>query len=129
MVAFRRSRLGAISGFRYLFLAFLFAACAPVTVEDFHREGEVAAKILAEEMRKIQSQDDLRAAIPKLRRGYVRLARLAISARELEERGVEPLMASQSNDELYAEVARLYELPGGKELLIAAQRDALKLLR
>jgi hypothetical protein len=122
--------LGKVSGFRYSFGLFVvFSACAPPTVGDFHREGEAAAKALTEEMRKIQSQDDLRVAIPKLRKNYIRLARLAIAVKDLKESGAEPLMPSQANDELFAEISRLYELPGGKDLLIAAERDALKLLK
>ncbi len=95
---------------------------------EFHREGEAAAASLAEDMRRIHSRDDLHAAIPRLRKKYLRLARLTLAAKELGEKGEKPLAPSQASDELFAEIARLYELPGGKELLRLAQAESLKLL-
>lgn len=66
--------------------------------------------------------------MPRLRKQYLRLAKLAVEARGLKERGADPLGPSPESDELFAEMARLYELPGGKELLVSAQSEALKLL-
>ncbi len=79
-------------------------------------------------MRRIHSKEELRAAIPKLRRKYLRIAKLAVLAGELAAKGGKPLPPCQASDELFAEIARLYELPGGRELLISAQAESLKLL-
>lgn len=108
--------------------ALFLSACAPATVEEFHREGAAAAASLADEMRRIHSRDELKAAVPNLRKKYLRIAKLALAARELAEKGEKPLPPEQASDELFAEIARLYELPGGRELLRSAQAEALKLL-
>lgn len=102
------------------------SSCAPTSPEDFHDQGERAAAALAKEMSRIHSRDELQAAIPKLRKRYLELARLALAARQLV--GQEPLAPSQASDELFAEIARLHELPGGSDLLTFAQAEALKLL-
>lgn len=105
------------------------SACAPTSAESLYLEGESAALALRDEMRCIHSRDELQAAIPKLRRKYLRLARLALAARELAAQGEKPLPPSRASDELFAEIARLYELPGGRELLALAQAESLKLLQ
>ncbi len=95
---------------------------------DFHREGEKAAASLCEEMQRIHSREELQAALPRLRKKYLRIAKLALAARDLVGKDEEPLPPSQASDELFAEIARLYELAGGRELLISAQAESLKLL-
>lgn len=110
-------------------LLFIVAACAPTTPQAFQREGREVAKALAGELQKIHSQEELRAALPRLRKQYLRLARLVVAARRLTERGLDPLSPSPESDELFAEMARLYDLPGGRELLASAQSEALKLLK
>lgn len=104
------------------------SGCAPSSVEEFHSEGAAAAASLTEEMRRIRSKEELQAAIPKLRKKYLRIAKLAARAGELAAREEQPLPPCQASDELYAEIARLYELPGGRELLMSAQAESLKFL-
>ena len=82
-------------------------------------------------MRGILSQEELKRSLPKLRKKYIRLAKLILVARQLQQKEpfIKPLSGvSFESDELYAEIARLYELPKGKELIEAAQEEALQLL-
>lgn len=104
------------------------SGCAPSSAEEFYREGEAATASLTEEMRRIHSKEELESAVPKLRKKYLRIAKLVLAAGEIAAKGEKPLLACQASDELFAEIARLYELPGGRELLISAQAESLKLL-
>ena len=131
MVAFRRSGVGNISRIGHFVraaAALFLSACAPSSVDEFRQQGEEAAASLTDEMRRIHSKEELQAALPKLRKKYLRIAKLALAARELAREDGESFPPTEASDELYAEIARLYELPGGRELLRSAQAESFKLL-
>jgi hypothetical protein len=107
---------------------FCLSSCAPSSVEDFRCEGEAQAKALSCELRRIQTREELQAALPKLRSRFLKLSDLIIAARSFRAKHpeIEPLTASYASDELFAELARLYELPGGRELIESAQMEAVE---
>lgn len=154
-----------LNGNNIRFLIFLFlTSCAPTSLAELRSEGEAQTRKLVQELRAVESKEDLQEAIPRLKKQFNKLADLAVESRSFthpgspsgsSERGLplhfvrrgeaaygrrggtdaspsvgreesEPSMASE---ELFAELARLYEMPGGRELIEMAQRDAIHRLR
>ena len=110
-----------------LFVFLLFSSCQPVSLADLRYEGEAQTRKLASELRAIENRGDLQRALPRLKKRFDRIAAVLIAARAFssQERG-EPSFASE---ELFAELARLYEMPGGRELIESAQMEAIHRLK
>jgi hypothetical protein len=111
---------------RLLILLFL-VACSPTSIKDLRLEGEAETKKLAFELRKMETKEELIRAVPKLKKRFNRIADLLIQAHEFrkEEISKEPTLASE---ELFIELARLYEIPGAKEVIEGAQKEAVSKL-
>lgn len=113
---------------KYPFFSLLFAlaSCGPSTLSDIRYEGEAETRKLAEELRMIETKEELQKAIPKLRKQFNRIADLLIEAKGFPKEDLEPSLASE---ELFTGLARLYEIPGGRELVESAQVDAVQKLK
>lgn len=111
---------------RFWILIFL-ASCAPATVADLRCEGEAQTKKLAFELRAIENREDLQKAVPRLKKRFNKIADLILEARSFSKE--EELEPSYASEELFAELARLYEMPGGRELIENAQVEAIQRLR
>ncbi len=109
---------------RILFLL-LLAGCSPSSLEDLRYEGEAQTKKLAAELRSIENKEQLQKAVPRLKKRFVKMAEVLVEARQFPKEEAEPSMASE---ELFAELARLYEMPGGRELIELAQSEAIQKL-
>lgn len=99
--------------------------CAPATFQDLRCEGEAETRKLATELKAIESKEELYKSLPRLKKRYNKIADLLIEARKFEERENEPSAASE---ELFAELARLYEIPGGREAIESCQSEAVRRL-
>lgn len=109
------------------FWIFLFlASCGPASITDLRCEGEAQTKKLAQELSQIETKEDLQKAVPKLRKRFKKIAGLLVEARNFPKGEMEP---SEASEQLFAELARLYEMPGGRELVEMAQIEAVQLLR
>ncbi len=110
-----------------IFAILLCISCSPSSAQDFRMDGERQTKELVRELRSVRTYGELQAAVPKLRKRFDALADLMLQAREFLLRQPEGVFfgPSSASDELFAELARLYELPGGKELIESAQAEAL----
>ncbi len=106
---------------RFLMWIFL-ASCTPATLADLRAEGESETKKLAAELREIESKDELQKAVPRLRKRFLKLADLLVEARGFPLEEGPPTPASE---ELFIELARLYEMPGGRELIEWAEGEAV----
>ncbi len=83
-------------------------------------------RLLAKELRSIETKEDLQRAIPRLRKRYNRIADLLIEAKNIpchEDEG------SAASEELFVELARIYEMPGGREGIELAESQALQRLQ
>jgi hypothetical protein len=107
------------------FLA-LLTACSPSSLSDVRLEGEAETKRLSEELKSIETIEDLTKASPKLKKRFNKIADLLIEARQFPDVPSEPSLASE---ELFAELARIYEIPGGREALEKTQAEAILKLR
>ena len=110
---------------RYWMWIFL-ASCTPATLADLRAEGEAETKKLAAELREIENKEELQKAVPRLRKQFLKLANLLIEARGYPQEEGAPTLASE---ELFIELARLYEMPGGRDLIESAEREAVEHLK
>ena len=106
----------------WLFLA----SCGPASFEDLRWEGEAQTKNLRVELGKIGTKEELQKAVPRLRKRFNQIADLLIEAKKFSHHSANPSLASE---ELFVELARLYELPGGRELIEMAQSEAVQKLQ
>ncbi len=104
------------------FFCLALVGCAPSSFDELRWEGEAETRKLAQELKAVDTKEDLAAALPRLKKRYNRIARLLIEARKFNDCSEEPSAASE---ELFAELARLYEIPGGRELIETAQAEAI----
>ena len=112
---------------KWFLLLLLFTACGPSSVSDLRVEGEAETLRFAEVLQMIDTKDDLQRNFSKVKKGYLRMAELMLQVREFHDAiEMEPTAAS---DRLFSELARLYEMPGCRELMERAQDEALALLR
>ncbi len=114
-----RFRLGLLS-------LSLLISCGPSSIEDLRYEGEAQTRKLARDLRAIETKEELQKAVPKLKKRFNQIADLLVEARSFPKEEGEPSAASE---ELFAELARLYEWPGGRELIESAQTEAVHRLR
>lgn len=108
----------------WIFLS--LCSCGPSSFADLRYEGEAQTRKLAEELRTIETKEDLQKAVPKLRKRFNKIGDLLIEARGFSKEEMEPSFASE---QLFAELARLYEMPGGRELIESAQGEAIQKLK
>lgn len=112
---------------RWMILFVCLAGCSPTTLEDLRLEGEAETKKLTKELRAIETKEQLQKAKPKVKKRFDRIADVLIQVRKLplDETSFEPTEAGEA---LFVEMARLYEIPGGREILESAQNDAVRRL-
>ena len=106
-------------------LLILLAACQPATLHDLRLEAAAEARRLAERLHSIDTRDQLEAALPDVERHFTRIAKLAVKARDLAGETPPP---SEAADQLFAELARLYEMPGCRSAIERAQQAGRDLL-
>lgn len=117
------TRIGKIALF---WMCSFLASCAPSTLEDLRIEGEAQTRLLAAMLRKIETKEDLQKANSRLRKRFSQIADLLIEAKKFSCPETEPSIAS---DELFVELARIYEMPGGREGIERAQAEAVQKLQ
>ena len=103
---------------------FLFS-CGPNSLEEVRIEGESETRKLAQELRSIENKEDLQKALPRLRKRFNKLADILALAQNYSAEDTPPTLASE---ELFIELARIYEMPGGRVLVETAQAEAIKRL-
>lgn len=115
-------------------VSFLFLfSCATKSLEDFREEGESVTKSLIQEMEEIKNKKDLVKAKSKLQRLFIRLVDIIIEAEMLQEASSDEIIEltpenHELSDRLRSELNRLYEIPGGYEIIEKCQEEALQRL-
>jgi hypothetical protein len=85
-------------------------------------EGEAQIRRLTAELRELHTKDEIQKSLPQLRKRFNQIADLLIEVRSFpKEEGA----MSDAGEELFLELARLYEIAGGRELIESAQNEAL----
>lgn len=117
------TRIGQIALF---WMCSFLASCAPTSLEDLRAEGEAQTRLLAEELRKIETKEDLQRAVPRLRERFNKIADLLI---EVKKYSCSESAPSMESDALFAQLARIYEMPGGREEIERSQMQAVQKLQ
>lgn len=112
-----------------LLFYFLFTVgCSPNSEADFFHEGEALCRQLTEELSHIETAQQLREEIPKLKGYFNKIAELAIAARrfQMEEERREDVeqIPFQASPLLSLELKRIYQLEGGREAIEKAAHEA-----
>ena len=112
-----------------IFFLLFFVACSPSSLEDFRYEGESICKDLTQELKKIETSQQLIVKAPKLKTYFDKLVVVIIQAKKFqkEHEGENSIMdgKSQVSQNLLGELRRIYELEGGRELMEKIEQEAL----
>ena len=103
----------------------LLSGCSPANLADLRCEGEAEIKKLTLELRKLESQEDVQKASKRLKSHFNRIADLLIETRNFPPPNGETQEIA-SAEELFAEFARVYEIPGARASIEAAQNEAVR---
>lgn len=105
-----------------------FFGCNPTALRDVRVEISSEMRKLTKELQGIDSLDRLERSLVRLSRRYEEIARCLVLAENFEEKSEfyrEEAFVSDAAEELFLELARLYEIPGARELLEKAQDKGL----
>jgi hypothetical protein len=98
-------------------------------MRDLRAEGEAETRKLALVLSGIETKDQLQKKLSKIQHCYSRIGDLVIQLRQLGDGVTSEGEPSECSDELFIELARLYEMPGCRRLLEAAQEEAIRRLK
>jgi hypothetical protein len=110
---------------RWLFLLIL-CGCTPESLEDVRAQGEAETRRLVFIFRSIDSKSDLEKNWLAIQKQYSKIADLVLALRKISDKTASNQEVSPYAEELFLELARLYELPGCKELIESAQGEAIR---
>ena len=113
----------------YCVFLLLFCGCGPSSSEDFRREGEAISRLIARDLKKLKSREELVQAEPLLKKRFSDLVDLMIEARKFQQKHPEEIaledLEHEVSDDFLVELKRIYHLEGGREIIENCQREAL----
>jgi hypothetical protein len=110
---------------RLLFaLVLFFSGCAPANLGELRCEGEAEMRRLTVELRGLSSYEDVQKDSKRLKKHFNRIAKLLIETRNFSPSAGLP-KATAAGEELFAELARIYEIPGARAVIETAQSEAI----
>ncbi len=118
---------------KLIFCFFLLTGCAS-TQEELRQKGTDQMRTLIRELRRVETVDDLRQAEPTLRKIYLQIAKLMITAKKYEAFHPEmelsdlPQINIELSKRLQKELERVAMLEGGREVFESWQAEPLALL-
>ena len=115
---------------RFLSLLIFFSSCQSSSLEDFRYEGASQVRLLIEELKLVESREDLLEMGPVLKKRFEKMVDLMVQSRAYQQKnpGCEIGFYSTSqalSDSLLEQMKRVYSLEGGKECIEKAQREAM----
>lgn len=113
----------------YLLVLGALVGCSPSSIEEYRFEGESLVRQIISECQQIQSQEDLIAEKPKLKKKFHKLVDLMIAARKFQVKHIDMEVSSDfrlaANNALKEEFIRIYKIEGCQALMEEIQRDSL----
>lgn len=108
-------------------LLLIFIGCSPSSQEEIRSEGEEVCRLFIQELQKIHNKEEVLKHYASIKKKYSKIASLMAAAMEMNEyEGERDANRNKYSNDLYRELARLYEIPGVKEILEKAQAEAIK---
>ena len=117
--------------FLWISALFLLAACRGSPQDEFRFRGERIIREINHLLEHVENHDELQAASPQLRKQFKKLAYLLLDVRTFREKHPDisfPEDLLEESEILFVHLARLYEIPGCREIMERSQADAVYLL-
>lgn len=117
-----------------LLVLLITVSCSSKSLDDFRQEGKAISENITSELRHVHTREDLVAIQMKLRRLFDELVDTIIEAKEFQqthpitELSEQELADTSVSDELRAEMNRVYQIEGVRQLVEKCQEPALNRL-
>lgn len=111
-------------------LCLVLLGCSPNSSYEFQREGKALCRTLANDLKKIESRQQLLQEESKLKKHFESLVSLMIEAKEFQQGTdsdlvMDSFLEGEEDRELEAELRRIYAIEGGREVIERAEQEAL----
>ena len=103
------------------FLLLLLNACS-VSLRDIRSEVDAEITKLVLDLQSVENKEDLQKRSTYIKKRFTRIADLLIDTRNCEQVSAQPSVVAEA---LFVELARLYEMPGVRDLLETLQEEAV----
>ena len=116
---------------RSLLIFFCLVSCSPSSLQDFRQEGQSVQRVIIRDLRRIRSKEQLAKAKPRLKRHFDKLVTIIIEARKWQDShplGDELPFSKKDlglSEALRGELARVYTIDGGRQMIEESQAKAL----
>ena len=109
-----------------LLIILILVGCNPSSYEDFQLEGDAHCRKMLNTLKCIQDRQQLMQAQPILRQHFEDLVDLMIAARKFQQSSLDSkeFYPSFYSIALKEELKRLYEIEGGREIVVSTQKQA-----
>lgn len=109
-------------GMKFFFLALCLVGCSPASLQEIRSKADFEMKKLTEELRRIETKEDLHHRSKQIKKRFDSMADLLVKTRDFGATSTEPSKAAEL---LFAELARIYEIPGAREVIEHLQEEAV----
>lgn len=109
----------------------LLSSCMKSPEEEFRSRGKKIVNELVYVLQNVENHEELQAAREPLKKLFKKLASLLLEVRSFQEKHPDAAFASdplEGSEDLFMHLARLYEIPGCREIMERSQGDAVYLL-
>ncbi len=127
---FCKDKKGFFMFFHFFAIFLVLSSCQASSLDDFRYEGASQVRLLIEDLKGVESREDLVDAAPLLKKRFEKIVDLMIQSRVYQQKnpGLEISFYSSNqalSDSLLEQMKRVYALEGGKECIEKAQREAM----
>ncbi len=111
-----------------IWLTLLMTSCFVSSEEEFRLKGQRIVREITLVLKGVENHEELQAATPQLKKQFKKLANVLVEVRMFRGEHPQYLWKKEplhESEELFAELARLYEIPGCREIIERSQVDAV----
>lgn len=115
----------------FLLLILMFLSSCRRSVDSCRRDAESTVSAMQRQLAHVQTRQDLKTIIPRLRRHYLEIARLMVAVDRAYERDdwlMPEGVVAEAVERLRLELIRVYEIPDAREMIEQAQEVGLRYL-
>lgn len=113
---------------KFGWMLLFMCSCAASSGERCRSKGKKIVREIVKMLQGVENHEELQAATPQLKKQFKRLAIVLVEMRNLKEPLLEKKEPLPESEALFAELARLYEIPGCREIIERSQVDAVYVL-
>jgi len=104
---------------------FCLVSCSFSSLQDVRYEADFEMRKLVLELKAIETKEDLQKRSVCIKKRFHKIAELLLETRKFPEAFSEVSLAAEA---LFVELARVYEIPGAREMIENLQTEAVHLL-